>query len=141
VRKQFSCQDFVITIRKGRHQFSWHKKQEHWRIFPSETVVVLTRGQASGLEGNASSSTMANALACRNHPGINAAETAGATNHQEAVMHDMVTVDALHELAARDEEQQRAVVTAMIGMMQQSQLLMAALLAQANEQAPVVRRR
>src|SRR6516162_6782677 len=42
VRKQFSCQDFVITIRKGRHQFSWHKKQEHSRIFPSDTVVVLT---------------------------------------------------------------------------------------------------
>jgi hypothetical protein len=42
VRKQFSCKDFVITIRKGRHQFSWHKKQEHSRIFPSDTVVVLT---------------------------------------------------------------------------------------------------
>src|SRR6516165_8461251 len=42
VRTQFSCQDFVITIRKGRHQFSWHKKQEHLRIFPSDTVVVLT---------------------------------------------------------------------------------------------------
>src|SRR6516165_9787691 len=41
VRKQFSCQDFVITIREGRHQFSWHKKQEHSRIFPSDTVVVL----------------------------------------------------------------------------------------------------
>src|SRR6516164_4343792 len=42
VRKQVSCQDFVITIREGRHQFSWHKKQEHSRIFPSDTVVVLT---------------------------------------------------------------------------------------------------
>src|SRR6516164_4809974 len=41
VRKQFSCQDFVITIRKGRHQFSWHKKQEQSRILPSDTVVVL----------------------------------------------------------------------------------------------------
>jgi hypothetical protein len=37
-----SCQEFVVTIRKGRHQFSWHKKQEHLRIFPSDTVVVLT---------------------------------------------------------------------------------------------------
>src|SRR6516165_12063837 len=45
VRKQFSCQDFVITIRKGRHQFSWHKKQEHLRIFPSDTVVVLISAQ------------------------------------------------------------------------------------------------
>jgi hypothetical protein len=42
VRKQVSCQDFVITIREGRHQFPWHKKQEHSRIFPSDTVVVLT---------------------------------------------------------------------------------------------------
>src|SRR6516162_284692 len=49
VRKQFSCQDFVITIRKGRHQFSWHKKQEHSRIFPSDTVVVLTRAPSEKL--------------------------------------------------------------------------------------------
>src|SRR6516164_10195070 len=41
VWKQVSCQEFVVTIRKGRHQFSWHKKQEHLRIFPSDTVVVL----------------------------------------------------------------------------------------------------
>src|SRR6516225_4830593 len=41
VRKQVSCQDFVITIREGRHQFSWHKKQEQSRISPSDTVVVL----------------------------------------------------------------------------------------------------
>ena len=41
-RKQVSCQDFVITIREGRHQFSWHKKQEQSRISPSDTVVVLT---------------------------------------------------------------------------------------------------
>ena len=40
-RKQVSCQDFVITIREGRHQFSWHKKQEQSRISPSDTVVVL----------------------------------------------------------------------------------------------------
>jgi hypothetical protein len=43
VRKQVSCQDFVITIREGRHQFPWHKKQEQSRISPSDTVVVLTR--------------------------------------------------------------------------------------------------
>jgi hypothetical protein len=55
-------------------------------------------------------------------------------------MHDMVTVDTLHELAARDERQQRAVVTAMAAMMGQSQLLMAALLARQG-QGPVVRRR
>ena len=42
VRKQVSCQDFVITIREGRHQFPWHKKQEQSRISPSDTVVVLT---------------------------------------------------------------------------------------------------
>jgi hypothetical protein len=42
LRKQVSCQDFVITIREGRHQFPWHKKQEQSRISPSDTVVVLT---------------------------------------------------------------------------------------------------
>ena len=41
-RRQVSCQDFVITIREGHHQFSWHKKQEQSRISPSDTVVVLT---------------------------------------------------------------------------------------------------
>jgi hypothetical protein len=41
LRKQVSCQDFVITIREGRHQFPWHKKQEQSRISPSDTVVVL----------------------------------------------------------------------------------------------------
>src|SRR6202051_2899779 len=41
-RKQVSCQDFVITIREGRHQFSWHEKQEQLRISPSDTVMVLT---------------------------------------------------------------------------------------------------
>jgi hypothetical protein len=41
VRKQFSCQDFVITIREGRHQIPWYKKREQSRIFPSDTVVVL----------------------------------------------------------------------------------------------------
>ena len=40
-RRQVSCQDFVITIREGHHQFSWHKKQEQSRISPSDTVVVL----------------------------------------------------------------------------------------------------
>jgi hypothetical protein len=56
-------------------------------------------------------------------------------------MHDMVTIDVLHELAARDEEQQRAVVTAMAALCGQSVVLAAALLAKANEQGPVVRRR
>jgi hypothetical protein len=41
-QKQVSCQDFGITIREGRHQFSWHKKQEQSRISPSDTVVMLT---------------------------------------------------------------------------------------------------
>ena len=41
-QKQVSCQDFVITIREGRHQFYWHKKQEQSRISPSDTVVMLT---------------------------------------------------------------------------------------------------
>jgi Bacterial SH3 domain len=41
VRKQVSCQDSVITIREGRHQVPWHKKQEQSRISPSDTVVVL----------------------------------------------------------------------------------------------------
>ena len=57
-------------------------------------------------------------------------------------MHDMVTIDVLHELAARDEEQQRAVVTAMAALCGQSVVLAAALLAKANEQAqPVSYRR
>jgi hypothetical protein len=46
-RKQVSCQDFVITIREGRHQFSWHKKQEQSRISPSDTVMVLTTSMES----------------------------------------------------------------------------------------------
>jgi hypothetical protein len=33
---------FCITIREGRHQIPWHKKQEQSRISPSDTVVVLT---------------------------------------------------------------------------------------------------
>src|SRR6516164_4739163 len=49
VRKQFSCQDFVITIRKGRHQIAWHKKQEQSRILPSDTVVVLSSRNPAGL--------------------------------------------------------------------------------------------
>ena len=56
-------------------------------------------------------------------------------------MLDMVPIDVLHELAARDEEQQRAVVTAMAALCGQSVVLAAALLAKANEQGPVVRRR
>ncbi|MGZ8300170.1 MAG: hypothetical protein ACXWU5_07185, partial [Rhodoplanes sp.] len=45
---QVSCQDIVITIREGRHQFSWHKKQEQSRISPSDTVVMLNLRAASG---------------------------------------------------------------------------------------------
>jgi hypothetical protein len=56
----------------------------------------------------------------------------------EAVMHNMVAVDTLRELAAREERQQVAVVTAMTAMMQQSVILTAALLAKAD-QGPVVR--
>jgi len=41
-QKQVSCQDIGITIREGRHQFSWHKKQEQSRISPSDTVVMLS---------------------------------------------------------------------------------------------------
>jgi hypothetical protein len=47
-RQQVSCQDFVITIREGRHQFSWHKKQEQSRISPPDTVVVLTISRTVG---------------------------------------------------------------------------------------------
>jgi hypothetical protein len=83
---------------------------------------------------------MANALACRNPPG-DIGEAAGATNHQEAVMHDMVTVDTLRELAAQDERPQVAVLGLGAALLQQ-QMMILALLAQANEQAqPVVRRR
>jgi transposase len=39
-RTQVSCQDFVITIREGRHQFSWHKKQEQSRISPSTRSLL-----------------------------------------------------------------------------------------------------
>ena len=41
-REGFHAKIFVITIREGHHQFSWHKKQEQSRISPSDTVVVLT---------------------------------------------------------------------------------------------------
>jgi hypothetical protein len=56
---------------------------------------------------------------------------------------DPIVLDTLHELKAQDERQQIAVAMAMTAMMQQSQLLMAAILAaKANEQAqPVVVRR
>ena len=48
-QKHVSCQDFVITIREGRHQFSWHKKQEQLRISPSDTVMVLITAIEYGL--------------------------------------------------------------------------------------------
>jgi hypothetical protein len=32
--------DFIITIREGRHQFSWHKKQGQSRIFPGDRAVL-----------------------------------------------------------------------------------------------------
>ena len=35
-QKQVSCQDIVITIREGRHQFSWHKNRNN-RGFPHQT--------------------------------------------------------------------------------------------------------
>jgi hypothetical protein len=35
VRKQVSCQDFVVTIREGRHQFSRHKNRNN-RRFPHQ---------------------------------------------------------------------------------------------------------
>jgi hypothetical protein len=53
LRKQVSCQDFVITIREGRHQFPWHKKQEQSRISPSDTVVVLSIRRATDRAGPA----------------------------------------------------------------------------------------
>ena len=53
--KQVSCQDFVITIREGRHQFSWHKKQERLRISPSDTVMVLTPIKRASIPASARS--------------------------------------------------------------------------------------
>jgi hypothetical protein len=32
----------LSSLSEGRHQFSWHKKQEQLRISPSDTVMVLT---------------------------------------------------------------------------------------------------
>jgi hypothetical protein len=56
-------------------------------------------------------------------------------------MHNMVAVDTLRELAARDEQQQVAVFGLGAALLQQQMMLMA-LMAQANEQAPpIVRRR
>ena len=65
VRKQVSCQDFVITIREGRHQFSWHKKQEHSRIFPSDTVVVLTACGGRGVWNGSRNRLLCSS--CRRH--------------------------------------------------------------------------
>jgi hypothetical protein len=56
-------------------------------------------------------------------------------------MHNMMTIDVLRDLRAQDEEQQRAVVTAMAALCGQSVILGAALLAKANEQGPVIQRR
>jgi hypothetical protein len=56
-------------------------------------------------------------------------------------MHDMVTVDALHALKDRDEERQVAVLGLGAALLQQ-QMMILALMAQANEQAqPIVVRR
>jgi hypothetical protein len=56
-------------------------------------------------------------------------------------MHDMMTVDTLHELQAQDERQQVAVLGLGAAVLQQ-QMVILALLAQANEQAqPIVVRR
>jgi hypothetical protein len=59
------------------------------------------------------------------------------------MMHDMVTVDVMRELAAKaaDEEQQGVAVLGLGAALLQQQMIILALLAQANEQAPVVRRR
>ena len=58
-------------------------------------------------------------------------------------MHDMVTIDAMHELAAKaaDEEQRQVAVLGLGAALLQQQMMILALLAQANEQGPVVRRR
>jgi hypothetical protein len=42
---------------------------------------------------------------------------------------DAMVVDAVRELRARDEQEQAAVMTAMTALMQESQLLVAAMLA------------
>jgi hypothetical protein len=56
-------------------------------------------------------------------------------------MYNMMTVDTLHELAAKDERQQVAVLGLGAALLQQHMMLMA-LMAQANEQAqPIVVRR
>ena len=61
-RRQVSCQDFVITIREGHHQFSWHKKQEQSRISPSDTVVVLMGSQRTSHRRRGGSYDPANKL-------------------------------------------------------------------------------
>ena len=56
-------------------------------------------------------------------------------------MHNMMTVDTLRELAAQDEGEQVAVLGLGAALLQQ-QMMILALLAQANEQAqPIVIRR
>jgi hypothetical protein len=56
-------------------------------------------------------------------------------------MHNMMTVDTLHELAAQDEEQQVAVLGLGAALLQQ-QMMILALLARGHEQAqPIVVRR
>ena len=59
-------------------------------------------------------------------------------------MHNMITVDTLHELAAKaaDEERQGVAVLGLGAALLQQQMMILALLAQANEQGqPVVVRR
>jgi hypothetical protein len=53
---------------------------------------------------------------------------------------DMMTIDTLRELASQDERPQVAVLGLGAALLQQ-QMMILALLAQANEQGPVVRRR
>jgi hypothetical protein len=56
-------------------------------------------------------------------------------------MDDPMVLDTLHDLAARDEQRQVAVMGLGAALLQQ-QMMIAALLAQANEQAqPIVVRR
>jgi hypothetical protein len=59
-------------------------------------------------------------------------------------MHNMITVDTLHELAAKaaDEERQGVAVLGLGAALLQQQMMILALMARGHEQAqPVVRRR
>ena len=57
-------------------------------------------------------------------------------------MHDMMTIDTMRELAARDERDQVALVGLGAAILQTQLVIMAALLARANEQArPIVVKR